>query len=223
MDKNKSVQNKAKLFDIHHFPMDLGRIVSSSMPLWFRLRKIYVSDTAKEKIRNGALIAANHTNFYDPLMLGCCFWYRRMFFLTAEVVMQKKTVGGLLKGMGCIKIDRSICDMDAIRKAVSVLKEGHMLSVFPQGGIDREEDVSAIKSGVVLMAMQAKVPIVPVYVYRKANRKERNCIVIGEPIAPLQGGMMSNMADISTYTDLVLEKMSECRTLFEEIRRNEKW
>ena len=91
MDKNKSVQNKAKLFDIHHFPMDLGRIVSSSMPLWFRLRKIYVSDTAKEKIRNGALIAANHTNFYDPLMLGCCFWYRRMFFLTAEVVMQKIT------------------------------------------------------------------------------------------------------------------------------------
>lgn len=216
-------KNKAKLFDIRHFPMDMGRIVCSSMPLWFRLRKIYVSDKAKEKIRNGALIAANHTNFYDPLTLGCCFWYRRMFFLTAEVVMQKKSVSGLLKGMGCIEIDRSICDMDAIRKAVSVLKEGHMLSVFPQGGIDREENVSAIKSGIVLMAMQANVPIVPVYIYRKTKRKERNCIVIGEPIAPLKGGMMSNMADIGSYTELVLEKMGECQTLFEEIRRNEKW
>lgn len=160
-------RTKAKLFDIKHFPMDLGRILCFWMPWWFRSKKVYMSDNAKRKIQGGAVLVANHTCFSDPLMIGCAVWYRRMFFLAAEVVMQHKFFGALLRGMGCIKIDRKICDMNAIRKTVSILKEGHTVVVFPQGGISREDDMHTIKSGVVLMAMQAKVPVIPMYVHKK--------------------------------------------------------
>ena len=222
MENSNKKPQKAKLFNLKRLPMDLGRIVCFFMPLWFFLKKIYVTDNAKKKLRGGAVIAANHTCYADPLMLGCTFWYRRMFYLTAEVVMQNKLTRALLKGIGCIEINRSICDMNAIRTATGVLKEGHILSVFPQGGIDREDNVQAIKSGIVLIAMQAKVPIVPVYVYHKSKFTHRNCVVIGEPIPPPGSNGVPGIGDIQAYADLVLEKMNECREIYENLRRNNK-
>ena len=216
--KNKSPDKvKARLFNIKHLPMDIARILCFSMPLFFRIKKIYVNENAKKKLKYAGIISANHTCFLDPLLVGCCFWYRRMFFLAAEVVMNKKFMGKLLKGVGCIKIDRNICDIESIRKSVNVLKNGHLLSLFPTGGINREDDMSAIKSGIILMAMQAKAPIVPVYIHKKVNKKDRNCIVIGEPITTFEGKTMPSMADINNCADLVFEKMMECKELYEKI------
>ncbi len=212
-------KNKAKLFDIKHFPMDIGRSICFWMPWWFRSKKVYMTERAKQKVKGGAVLVANHTCFADPLMVGCAVWYRRMFFLAAEVVMRNKLVGLLLRGIGCIKIDRNICDMNAIRKTVSILKEGHVLSVFPQGGISREDNMQTIKSGVVLMAMQAKVPIIPMYVHKKDKTCKRNYVVIGEPITdhiPQEGSMLP-LAAVQSAADKILREMTACKNKFEEI------
>ena len=213
--KNKTAKPKSDFFNFKLFPMDLARILCFSMPWFFNIKKIYVNENAKKKIKHSAIISANHTCFLDPLLLGCCFWYRRMFYLAAEVVMKRKIRGFLLKGVGCIKIDRNICDIESIRKSVNVLKNGHVLSLFPAGGINREDDMSAIKSGIVLMAMQAKAPIVPVYIHRKEKRGDRNCIVIGEPINTFNNDKMPSMAEINGCADVVYEKMMECKKLYE--------
>ena len=218
-NNNKKIK-KPRLFDIRHFPMDFARMLCMWLPLAFRIKKIFVSEKAKQKIKGGAIIAANHTCFKDPLLLGSLFWYRRMFFLAAEVVMENKIVGSLLKGVGCIKIDRNICDIESMRKTVSILKEGHVLALFPQGGINRDDEMKSIKSGIVLMAMQAKVPIIPVYVSRKTKTHKRNCMVIGEPIDAFGTGEIKGIKNINEYADLVFEKMTECRKIFEDMGRN---
>ena len=111
--------------------------------------------------------------------------------------------------------------MQAIRKTISLLKEGHTVTVFPQGGIDRNDEMQSIKSGAILMALQAKVPIVPVYVHKPDEKDRRNVVVIGEPVRahiPDDGGMAS-MADIANATELVLSKMEECRAYYENEKR----
>lgn len=195
--------------------MDCARIVCSILPLVFRIKKLYMSDKAKQKIRGGAIIAANHTRFSDPFFLGSAFWYRRMFFLAAEVVMKNKFLAPLLKGVGCIEINRNICDINSVRKSVSVLKEGHILSIFPQGGINREADMSAIKSGIALMAMQANVPVIPVYVHYKEKRGDRNCIVIGEEIS-LGSDTMRGLQAIEDFAAQIFNQMTECKAIYEK-------
>ena len=220
MRNKKTGKTKAKLFNLKLFPMDLARILCSAVPPFFRIKKIYTSDKAKKKLRGGMIIAANHTCIKDPLLLCCCFWYRRLFHLTAEAVMEnKKLVGFLLKGLGCIKINRNIYDIESVRKAVEVVKKGHVLTLFPQGGIQTEDDINAIKSGVILMAMQAKVPVVPCYIHNKAEKGDRNCIVIGEPLELFGGDGIKGIQDINKYAHDVLEKMAECKTIYEETRR----
>lgn len=210
-------RKKAKLFDIKLFPMDAGRFVCTLMPLFFRIKKIYTNEQAKKHIRGGAIIVSNHISLTDPLMVGTLFWYRRMFFLTAKEVMEKNVFGKLLSLMGCISINRDICDMNAIRHSVEVLKKGHVLTVFPQGGIRDEANMSAIKSGVILIALQSHVPIVPIYIHKGKGLFERNVGVIGEAVdlSDITSSPIPGMADIQKAADIVLQRMVECKEKFE--------
>lgn len=217
--KNKNAAGKAKLFNLKHFPLDFARVLCFAIPMLFRIKKIYENDNAKKKLHGKAVIVANHTSFKDPLFLCCSFWYRRVFSLAAENVMKNKLLEFLLKGVGCIKINRNICDIESIKKSIDVLNAGHVLTLFPQGGIKGENDINTIKSGVIFIAMRSKSPIVPCYIHHKTKRGDKNCIVIGEPICLPDGVAFLGMNEIESYANKVLEKMTECKNIYEKSRR----
>lgn len=188
--------------------MDLSRFLLLALIPIFRVKRIYVG--SKEKIKSGVLIAANHTGFKDPLVLETTFWTRRMFYVVAEVVMQNKIRNIFMEGAGCIRIDRNIADTSAIKKCVSVLKEGFALSIFPQGAITDEE---GFKSGVTLIASLAKVPILPVHIEKRKNFFSRQVVVIGEPfyISDYCEKKMPSVQDLEKITEKLYEKYKECR------------
>lgn len=206
---------KARLFNIKRLPMDLAKLVYLPSALFYRVKRVTPSGKKHKGIlRGGALIAANHTSFADPFIIGVTYWYRRLFFLVAEVVMVGKLRVALLKGAGAIKINRYETDLDAIKRSVTVLKEGQLLSVFPQGGIHKDEDVEAdqMKSGVILLALQADVPIIPIYIQPRKHWYQRYVVVIGEPIRPREhiAKKIPTTGDITKLTNLLYEEMNKC-------------
>ncbi len=202
-------KTKGRIFSIKFLPMDIGRIISAVTLLLFPLKKIYLPGSTKW-LRGGALIAANHTSFRDPFLVGGVFWYRRTFFLAAEVLMKNKFVALLLKGMGCIKIDRNVCDLKAIKKTIGYLKDERIVTVFPQGGIQGDDDMSALKSGIVLMALRSKKPIIPVYIsFHKLFH--RGYAVIGKPLLLESSGAVASVSDIQDATQKLHLAMEECR------------
>jgi 1-acyl-sn-glycerol-3-phosphate acyltransferase len=114
--------------------------------------------------------------------------------------------------MGGIRIDRNIADMDAIRTAVTRMKEGHLLTIFPQGQLDKSETVNSIKSGAVLMALQAGVPIYPMHIYPKEKWYRRRVVVIGDPIDPkaLCTRKIPSTADIQRISNILMDEMNRC-------------
>ena len=206
---------KAKLFNLKFLPMDIGRIVSAVTLLLFPTKKIYISGK-KKTLSGGALVAANHTSFKDPFIIGGAFWYRRVFFLAAEAVMKNRFLAFLLRGMGCIKINRNICDLAAIKKVVELLKSNQVVSVFPQGGIQHDE-MSALKSGIVLMALKSKKPIIPAYI-SSCGIFRRRYVIIGEPIYFDTYSALPSMAEINAASDKLLNAMKECQNFFENYK-----
>ena len=206
-------KTKAKLFDIRHFPMDLGRVCMAFLPLVYRVRaRTPEGEKYRRKIRGGAIIAANHTNFTDPVVLFVTFWYRRVFFLAGELVMDGTLKSKLMAGMGAIRIDRNIVDMEAIRRCVGLLKEGHILGVFPQGQITKTQEVSNVKHGTVLMALQAGVPIVPMYIEPQQKWYKGRNVVIGDPIDPKEicTKKIPSTADIQNLSDILAAEINRC-------------
>ena len=72
---------KKKGYDFSLLPMDIGRVVCACFPLVFRLKRVTpTGERYKARVRGGAIVAANHTSFLDPLTVAVTFWYRRMYF-----------------------------------------------------------------------------------------------------------------------------------------------
>lgn len=217
-------KKQGKLWVWRYLPMDIGRLVLWFLPILYRFRRYDVAGLPyKNKVRGGVLIVANHASFLDPFLVGGCFWYRRVFFLAAEAVMRNPVVAWLLRGAGCIKIDRNISDIEAIRRAVDVLKDGRGLAMFPQGGISHEEEFSQIKSGAILIALRAGVPIVPMYGSRKKTPWYRpTTVVIGEPLDCCEycKKKMPTMAEIEAASAALLDRMEECRKAYVALEEN---
>lgn len=201
------------LFNPKLLPMDMARLVCSPLLLWYRMKRLTPEGKKfRGHIEGGAILAANHSSFSDPFLLGVAVWYRRMFFLAAEAVMQGKLRTWLLKGVGAIKIDRSATDIDAIRKSVEVLKKGHLLAVFPQGGISHDSEIKTMKSGAVLIALQAGVPIIPMHIYPKKHWYSRRTVVIGNAVDPKNyvKNKFPSTKDIEQVSHVLMEEMNLC-------------
>lgn len=215
------MRSREKNNPFRFLPMDIGRLVCSALLPIYRYRRIHVSgEQYKKHIKGGTIIASNHTGFSDPFFIGTAFWYRRVFFLAAKEVMKNGIVEILLKGMGCIKIDRETSDINAIRKCVNLLKEGRILSVFPQGGISVNSEIDKLKSGAVLMALQAEVPIIPAYTLKREHWWQRQRIVIGDEFdcKQLCGKKFPSVADMEKLSEELSQKIEECRKVYEQTK-----
>lgn len=209
-----------KVLDIKYFPMDAGKFIYCFARVFIYQHKKYSVTGNKYKglPKGGCLIVANHVCKIDPFIIGSGFISRRMHFLAAEAVMKNKLVSLLLRGMGCIKIDRNISDIEAIKASVSVLKNGKVLTMFPQGGVKVDDRIDEVKSGAALIALQANVPIIPVYTNKKTGLK-RQIMVIGEPFncKDCCEKKIPSVKDLANISAMITARLQECKDKYEEI------
>lgn len=206
-----------------YLPMDLPRLFCLPLHLVFRLKRRGVDGKPyRRHLKGGAVIVGNHTSMADPFVAYATFWYRRMFYLAGELVMRHRLRSFLLRHSGCIKIDRNISDIEAIRASVKVLREGKLLSMFPQGGITPAESFDRIKAGVILIALQADVPIIPTFSLKPKHWYNRRRIVIGEPFRcrDYLTGAFPSMTQIETAARALLEQLHRCQAAFEKEEAN---
>lgn len=217
---NKVKKNKAPLFSPKNFVIDFIR-VTGAIPtlLLLRPKKTFTSEKAKEKIRGGALIIANHTEFIDPVYLMTVFWYRRHHFIASEEIMDSGA-GGFLRACGCIKIDRSNVTMNTMREITDRLKSGQIVSMFPQGRISGDDKAEAgFKSGMTLMAICSGAPIVPVYIKPRESFFSRLKVVIGERVSVTElYGEHPTFAEIDAATKLLYEREKQLKDLADQRR-----
>ena len=203
-----------RLFSFKKFPMDMARLISAPVLLIFRVKRLTpTGEKYRQKIKGGAILTANHTSFSDPFIVGATVWYRRIYFLVAEVVMKGKLRSTLLKGVGAIRINRQEADIEAINRSVRKLKQGYLLTVFPQGGINKGDDIDAIKSGAVLMALRAEVPLIPMHIHQKKHWYSRQIVIIGETIDPKTycQKKIPSSADIKVISTALMQQLNHCK------------
>jgi 1-acyl-sn-glycerol-3-phosphate acyltransferase len=116
----------------------------------------------------GALLASNHISMCDSLFLPV-MTRRRVTFLAKMEYFTGRGLKGRLKaafvrGTGLIPLDRSDAGAAAAGLATGtrVVSEGMLLAVYPEGTRSPDGRLYRGKTGVARVAMQARVPVVPV-------------------------------------------------------------
>lgn len=194
--------------------------ITAAIPglLWFRMKKIYATDKAKEKIKDGALLISNHSGDFDPIILMFSLWYRRHHFIATKGLFDSKIKRFLFDHFHCIEIDKENVSMKTFREIVDHLQKGKIVSMFPEGYVTKNEEIQKFKSGVVLMAITAKKPIVPIYIKKRKNIWQRQRVVIGEPIHPIEMcDKMPSLTDMEKIAEVVREKEKELKAIADQL------
>ena len=124
----------------------------------FRVKKI-----GEENIPDGpCILCGNHINALDAPVAIVCMKRKVCFMAKEELFKSKfiKYVGGEVLGVFPVKRDSQ--DIEAIKKALSVIKKGDILGIFPEGTRNGMAKNAKIKNGAAFFAVKTGVPIIPV-------------------------------------------------------------
>ena len=213
-------KKKSNVLSFRYLIYDLIRIFASPSLLFFRPKKIYISEKAKTKMRSGVLIISNHISLFDPMYLLMGIWRRRLRFVAMDQMFKTKFKNWFLtKCCLCIPIDREHFSIKSFKEIVNHLENGEAVTIFPEGHVNvNEEGVQAFKGGMVMMALRSGTPIVPVYILRRKHWYSRLVIGVGESVNAneFKTGERLSLEDVDKASQFLHEQEVELEKLCTE-------
>ena len=173
-----------------------GRLQHSIARLWaavsMRIALSPVTVIGSENLRRHAVAvyAANHLSYMDTpaLFSAVPFQFR---ILARQSLWTIPFIGWHLNRSGQIPVDTTNPRASTLKAGVKALKAGMPLIVFPEGGRTRDGHLAPFMSGPAFMAIQARVPLVPIAIvgtYELLPMHTRHFypqnvkLIVGEPI-----------------------------------------
>ena len=136
----------------------------------------------------GYVLAANHISNLDPWPLGVPLWPRRFLRFMAKSELYWWPLTAVLNRVGAFPVRRGQRDVQAIETAVRLAREGHVVTMFPEGtrrtkGLVKRFEARP-RSGAARIALEAGVPLVPAAVKGtdKLTRLGRLSVAYGTPV-----------------------------------------
>ena len=170
-----------------------------------------------EAHKGGAIVIANHSSHFDtPVVLAALPERIRSRIMIAAAAdkfyaSRKKRTWWYSLFHGTFPVARG-GGVKQLEYPLSLLKRKWSLLIYPEGGRSKSGQVQRFKAGPTIMAMQAHVPVIPLYieglrdVMPKGARKPRPASVhvrIGKPVS------LEGITSVSDGTKLLENAMRE--------------
>ena len=140
----------------------------------------------------------------------------RSSFSPRAELFQNKALAWLLRSLGCIPVQRGRGDVGAIDHASEVLENGGIMGIFIEGTRSRTGEFLQPKAGVVMLAYQHHVPILPVCITPVGSKRprlfHRAIVAYGKLIEPEELGIQEGRgSEYRAASRLVMSRIMELR------------
>lgn len=129
------------------------------------------------------ILLANHNSMFDPMLIAYPVYRYHVRFLGKKELMKVPVIGWACQKLLMIPVDRHNMDMGALRSCLKVLKEGHMLGIFPEGTRHKEGVMQEMESGVSMIALRSKARLLPAYISGKPGLFRRVHVYFHDPVS----------------------------------------
>ena len=109
----------------------------------------------------GVLLLSNHQSYLDPVCVAVRL-RRPVSFLAKSELFEPWGFRWLIRQLNAYPIRQGAGDVSAVKETIAKLKEGHVMTVFPEGSRTPDGDLKPLQNGFALVVRRAGVPIVPV-------------------------------------------------------------
>lgn len=142
------------------------------------LYKVEYVGTENIPEEGGFILASNHINALDPVAIGLGIEKRQLHFMGKKELFENPIAKCFLTKLNGFPIVRGSADTAALDYAIRVVKEGNILGIFPEGTRSKDYKPARAKSGVAMIAHQAKAPVLPVSIYTADNLKKHTKVTV---------------------------------------------
>lgn len=163
------------------------------------------------------LVVFNHLAWFDaPLAIAALPW--PMTGIALKDLQRIPVTGQLLSLTGVIWVDRGRYDREALRQALTLLKEGGVLGIAPEGRMSVTGALERGKTGPVFIARKADVPILPIGItgtekalgeWRSFRRPHLKAVIGRVFRLPERGRFESRKEERQADADFIMERLAE--------------
>jgi 1-acyl-sn-glycerol-3-phosphate acyltransferase len=191
----------------------LGIISSPVVKGLYRLRARGLENLPE----GGFVLAANHTSNFDPWPLGIPFLPERQLRFMAKAELFNAVLEPILRAAGAFKVRRGEGDVEAMRKAVQLVRAGEVVVMFPEGtrrekGL-RKKHQARPHTGAARIALAAGAPLVPAAIAGtdRLSRLGPLRVAYGAPLDLSDLDGLETKAAATVATERLMEKIEELK------------
>ena len=163
-----------------------------------------------------AVVCANHSSWKDPIFLAFAIPGKyHMCIMAKEELFRHKLFAAFFKAIGTFPVNRSTADMYAMKTALSCLRKGKKLAIFPEGTRTHGDGDVAPKIGAIRMAEKVGAPLLPVYIPREKKNFKRTKIIIGKPFSVPKVSEKRSKKDYELLADQLMERIYDLGKMLE--------
>lgn len=156
------------------------------------------------------IICPNHVHAMDSVIIVTTS-KRKVNFMAKEELFKNGFIRFLAKIFGIFPVKRGGKDMEAIKTSLKILKNGEMLTMFPEGTRKGLERGVQPKNGAVLIAIKAGVPIIPCGVQGSFKPFTKVKLNYGKPIYFEKDTDVQNKELINELTKKMMDEVVRLR------------
>ncbi|HHX27397.1 MAG: lysophospholipid acyltransferase family protein [Bacillota bacterium] len=125
------------------------------------------------------VLCANHIAWWDPILVAFAL-KRPVHFMAKKELFRYPVLSYLFRKAHAFPVNRGKPDIGAVKTALTVLNEGHVLGIFPEGTRQKDrEHLGEMHAGAALFALKTGAPVVPAAI--------RGTYRIGKPVVLVFG------------------------------------
>lgn len=161
-------ERPAEYFEPHHrwarthrpdWVQDLLRLIM--LPVCMLLYRTRAEHPEMVPGSGAAIIAPNHFSAMDHFFCG--IYVRRRVRFMAKSQLFKGALGWTLTHAGAFPVRRGQRDEESIATALSILRAGGVIVIYPEGGRSRTREIGeTARPGVGRLALESGAPVIPV-------------------------------------------------------------
>lgn len=146
--------------------------------------RIRVEGAEKVPDEGGFILASNHVSAADPIFFASNVKNRRIHFMAKKEVFKNIFAKWIITHYNAFPIERGNSDKTALEYAITLLEQGRVLGIFPEGTRSRDGTPRQPKAGVGLIAKSARADVLPaaICIEGKLHRGSEVVIRFGELI-----------------------------------------